>query len=148
MTMDDPQGVTSHQHHPGEQGPAEAPATNGEDLAALLTRLLDQAPGKTQKDLAAAAGIKYVTLNAWMNRTRGTTRIESSVLWALIDAFRGWGVELTPRDFFNAVGRPVPGPTNEEREQRLLRLYRDLPEDKQRDLVRDAEMMVRISRAS
>ncbi|MEU3096592.1 transcriptional regulator [Streptomyces sp. NPDC006967] len=128
--------MTSHQHRPAE------------DLAALLTRLLDQVPDRTQKDLAIEAGVRYPTLNAWMNRTRGTTRIETQTLWALIDALRRWGVEVQPNDVFEAAGRPVPGRAGEEREQRLLKLYRQLPEERQRDLVKDAEAMLRISRVS
>src|SRR5688572_25810937 len=124
MQMPDPQQVTSHQNHPGEPDPAEDHAHQGEDLAALLQRLLDQSQGKNQKDLATAAGISYQTLNAWMNRTRGTSRIDPDTLRSMVDVFRRWGVKTTPREFFEAVGRPVPGPTNEEREARLLRIYR------------------------
>lgn len=140
--------VSSHQHHPGEQGPAEDRAPRGEDLAALLSRLLDQTDGKNQKDLAAAAGIPYATVNAWMNRTRGTSRIDPDKLRALREAFRSWGVAVKVSDLFAAVGRPVPGPSDAEREARLLTLYRQLPVEKQRDLVRDAEAMLRISRVS
>jgi transcriptional regulator with XRE-family HTH domain len=146
--MLDPLYVTSHQNHPGEPDPAEDPARPGEDLAALLERFLSQAPGKTQKDLATEAGIKYPTLNAWMNRTRGTSRIEPEALRSLVAAFRRWGVEVTPKEMFEAAGRPVPGPAGGEREARLLNLYRQLPDDKQRALVNDAEAMLRVSRAS
>lgn len=116
------------------------------DLAILLERLLTQAPGRTQKDLASAAGISYPTLNAWMNRTRGTSRIDPEKLRAMVDVFRRWGVETTPREFFAAVGRPVPGPSGDEREARLLKLYRQLPEARQRALVQDAEAMLQVSR--
>ncbi|MET7438505.1 MULTISPECIES: transcriptional regulator [unclassified Streptomyces] len=117
-----------------------------EDLAALLERLLAQVPGRTQKDLASAAGISYPTLNAWMNRTRGTSRIAPEKLRAMVDVFREWGVRTTPREFFEAAGRPVPGPSADEREARLLMLYRQLPEARQRALLRDAEMMLQVSR--
>ncbi|MFM9602735.1 helix-turn-helix domain-containing protein [Streptomyces turgidiscabies] len=140
--------TTSHQHHPGEPDPAEDPAPQGEDLAALLRRLLDQADGKTPKDLATAAGVPYQTLNAWMNRTRGTSRIDPDILRALVDVFRSWGVQAVPREFFASVGRPVPGPSDAEREARLLTLYRQLPESKQRALVKDAEAMLAVSRVS
>ncbi|MGI5196530.1 helix-turn-helix domain-containing protein [Streptomyces sp. CA-288835] len=140
--------MTSHQSHPGEPGPAEGRAHPGEDLAALLQRLLDESNGKNQKDLATAAGISYQTLNAWMNRTRGTSRVDPDTLRSMVDVFRAWGVKTTPREFFEAVGRPVPGPTNEEREARLLKIYRQLPEDKQRALVKDAEAMLAVSRVS
>ncbi|MFE2045692.1 helix-turn-helix domain-containing protein [Streptomyces sp. NPDC059477] len=140
--------MTSHQNHPGEQGPAEDPPHRGEDLAALLQRLLGGAPGKTQKDLATAARISYPTLNAWMNRTRGTSRIEADTIRALVAAFRGWGVTVTPAEMFTAVGRPIPGRADQEREARLLRLYRQLPDEQQRAVVKYAEAMTAIAHAS
>ncbi|MFB6771097.1 helix-turn-helix domain-containing protein [Streptomyces sp. NPDC056337] len=140
--------MTSHQQHPGEQGPAEDPARPGEDLAALLDRLLAEAPGKTQKDLATEAGISYPTLNAWINRTRGTSRIDPDRLRDLVAAFRKWGVAVTPREMFAAAGRPVPGRTDVQREERLLRLYRQLPEDKQRDALKYVDALFRVSHVS
>lgn len=148
MRIPETLSVSSHQHDPGEQGPAEDRAHQGEDLAALLSRLLDETSGRNQKDLAAAAGIPYATVNAWMNRTRGTSRIDPDKLRALREVFRSWGVSVKVSDFFAAAGRPVPGPTDVEREARLLKLYRQLPEERQRDLVRDAEAMLRVSRVS
>ncbi|MFF5984366.1 helix-turn-helix domain-containing protein [Streptomyces olindensis] len=148
MEMHDPLNVTSPQNHPGESGPAEDRAPDGEDLAALLGRLLEQVPDRTQKELATQAGISYPTLNAWMNRTRGTSRISPDVLRSLVDAFRAWGVAITPREMFEAAGRPVPGRADEERETRLLRLYRQLPEAKQRDLLKFAEAMLRDAAAA
>ncbi|MFC7869689.1 transcriptional regulator [[Kitasatospora] papulosa] len=127
---------------------AEDPAPTGEDLAALLARLLEETGDRTQKDLAEAAGIKYPTLNAWMNRTRGTSRINPDDLRALGNVMRGWGVEVTPRALFEAAGRPVPGPTDEEREQRLLDIYRQLPTKGQRALIQSAEAMLAGARAS
>jgi len=44
------------------------------------------------------------------------------------------------------VGRPVPGPSGDEREARLLKLYRQLPESRQRALLKDAEAMLQVSR--
>ncbi|WP_328425929.1 helix-turn-helix domain-containing protein [Streptomyces sp. NBC_00443] len=139
--------MTSHQQDPGAPE-AEHPAPAGEDLAALLERLLAQAPDRTQKGLAEEAGISYQTLNAWMNRTRGTSRIDPEKLRAMVDVFRRWGVDTNIREFHQAVGRPAPGPTDRERESRLLRLYRQLPEEKQRLLVEDAEVMLKITSVS
>ncbi|MFD4787860.1 helix-turn-helix domain-containing protein [Streptomyces sp. NPDC058459] len=139
--------MTSHQNNPGEQGPAEAPAGRGEDLAALLTRVLSEAD-ITQKQLATDAGVPYATLNAWIKRTRGTSRVEAETLRTIASVLNRRGVELTPREVFNAAGRAVPGRSDEEREQHLLKLYRQLPEDKQRDLVRYAEAALSLSRAS
>ncbi|MGW0558053.1 helix-turn-helix domain-containing protein [Streptomyces sp. NPDC002926] len=138
--------MTSHQNHPAEPRPGDDGVREGEDLAALLERLLAKVSGKTQKDLASEAGISYPTLNAWMNRTRGTSRVEPEKLRAMVDVFRRWGLKTTPREFFQAVGRPVPGPSRDEREAKLLMLYRQLPEARQRALIQDAEAMLQVSR--
>ncbi|MGW3442228.1 helix-turn-helix domain-containing protein [Streptomyces sp. NPDC001076] len=147
--MPDPLIVTSHQNDPGEQGPAEAPASQGEDLAALLKRLLKQMPNRTPKDLASEAGISYATLNAWMNRTRGTSRIKTETLRELVRVLRDdWGLSVTPAEMFAAVGRAVPGGSDAEREARLLKIFRELPVDRQRDVVRYAEAQLTVSRVS
>ncbi|MFF0206027.1 helix-turn-helix domain-containing protein [Streptomyces sp. NPDC005017] len=138
--------MTSEPTPPTEPQAGDDPPHQGEDLADLLTRLLSGAQGRTQKDLAAQAGISYPTLNAWMNRTRGTSRIDPERLRAMVEVFRQWGVRTTPREFFEAVGRPVPGPNRDEREARLLKLYRQLPEARQRALLKDAEAMLQVSR--
>ncbi|MGW2047919.1 helix-turn-helix domain-containing protein [Streptomyces sp. NPDC001858] len=138
--------MTNQQSLPGDPAPGHDPERRDEDLAALLERLLAQTRGRTQKDLAAEAGISYPTLNAWMNRTRGTSRVDPEKLRAMVEAFRRWGVTTTPREFFEAVGRPVPGPSGDEREARLLKLYRQLPESRQRALLKDAEAMLQVSR--
>ncbi|KUN79364.1 helix-turn-helix domain-containing protein [Streptomyces griseoruber] len=138
--------MTNQRSDSGDPEPGDDPAPRDEDLAALLERLLAQAPGRTQKDLASEAGIAYPTLNAWMNRTRGTSRIDPEKLRAMVEVFRRWGVTTTPREFFESVGRPVPGPSGDEREARLLMLYRQLPESRQRALLKDAEAMLQVSR--
>lgn len=141
-------GVTNPQPDPGAPDPAEdsPPGTRG-DLAALLERLLDEAD-RTQKDLAEASDIKYPTLNAWMNRTRGTSRIAPEHLRKMATVLRGWGAEVTPREMFEAAGRAVPGPTDAEREARLLRIYRTLPARQQRSLIGIAEDMAAAIRIS
>jgi hypothetical protein len=144
MLIADPQDVTSPQHRPGAPT-AEDRAHEGEDLAALLARLLDEIPGKTQKDLATEAGIPYPTLNAWMNRTRGTSRIDTDLLRSMVDVLRRWGASVTPREMFAAVGRPVPGNSRDEREVRLLRLYRQLPDSQQRDAIKYVEALLQIT---
>ncbi|MFF1295000.1 MULTISPECIES: helix-turn-helix domain-containing protein [unclassified Streptomyces] len=140
--------MTNEQSRPEDPAPGHDPARRDEDLAALLEKLLARAPGKTQKDLASEAGISYPTLNAWMNRTRGTSRIDPEKLRAMVEVFRRWGVRTTPKEFFEAVGRPVPGPSGDEREARLLKLYRQLPESRQRALLKDAEAMLQVTRIS
>ncbi|MGW6296596.1 helix-turn-helix domain-containing protein [Streptomyces sp. NPDC055058] len=140
--------MTSRETPPSSPDAGDTPRRPGEDLAALLERLLAQSPGRSQKDLAREAGISYQTLNAWMNRTRGTSRISPERLRAMVEVFRRWGVRTTPKEFFEAVGRPVPGPGRDEREARLLKLYRQLPEARQRALIKDAEAMLQVSRIS
>ncbi|WAZ24480.1 helix-turn-helix domain-containing protein [Streptomyces cinnabarinus] len=138
--------MTNPQSRPEDPDPGHDPPRRDEDLAALLARLLTQAQGRTQKDLATEADISYPTLNAWVNRTRGTSRIEPEKLRAMVEVFRRWGVRTTPKEFFEAAGRPVPGPSEDEREARLLKLYRQLPEARQRALIKDAEAMLQVSR--
>ncbi|MFI9834433.1 helix-turn-helix domain-containing protein [Streptomyces sp. NPDC051913] len=138
--------MTNEASRPASPETGQDPPRRDEDLAALLERLLAQVPGRTQKDLAAETGISYPTLNAWMNRTRGTSRIDPEKLRVMVEAFRRWGVRTTPKEFFEAVGRPVPGPSGDEREARLLKLYRQLPEARQRALLKDAEAMLQVSR--
>ncbi|MEU6222294.1 transcriptional regulator [Streptomyces sp. NPDC047042] len=141
--------MTSHQHGPGEQGPAEDPAHEGEDLAALLQRLVEEKPDKTPKDLAVESGVPYATLNAWMRRTRGTSKIKSETLRDLVRVLRdAWGLSVTPAEVFASVGRAVPGGSDKARESRLLRVYRELPVDKQRDVLRYADALLTVSRAS
>ncbi|MFJ5778207.1 helix-turn-helix domain-containing protein [Streptomyces sp. NPDC093094] len=138
--------MTTQPTPPAEPEAGDDPTHQGEDLSSLLTRLLSASQGRTQKDLATEAGVSYPTLNAWMNRTRGTSRIDPERLRAMVEVFRRWGVRTTPREFFEAVGRPVPGPSRDEREARLLKLYRQLPEERQRALIKDAEAMLQVSR--
>ncbi|MFG2144105.1 helix-turn-helix domain-containing protein [Streptomyces sp. NPDC048696] len=134
--------MTTAQHPPGETDhPAEDPAA-GEDLAALLERALADV-GRNQKELAEEAGIKYPTLNAWMNRTRGWGRVDPEVWRSVAAALKKWGSNVTTADVFRAAGRAVPGPAEGERETRLLELYRRLPVTSQRALIACAEAMVR-----
>ena len=87
--MTDPLSVTNQRSRPSVDPEPRRHAQHGdEDLAALLERLLAQVPDRTQKDLAAESGISYPTLNAWMNRTRGTSRIDPEKLRAMVDVFR------------------------------------------------------------
>ncbi|MEV0090383.1 helix-turn-helix domain-containing protein [Streptomyces sp. NPDC050738] len=132
--------MTSDPNHPGEPHPAEDPAREGEDLAALLTRLLEEA-GRTQKDLALASGIKYQTLNSWLKRTRGTSRVDPEDLRKITAALRSWNVTITPKRIFEAAGRAVPGPTDSESERRLVEIYRQLPTRGQKALIQVASTL-------
>ena len=99
--MTDPLSVTNQRSRPSVDPEPRRHAQHGdEDLAALLERLLAQVPDRTQKDLAAESGISYPTLNAWMNRTRGTSRIDPEKLRAMVD-----GLHLP----CPAASRRVPG---------------------------------------
>ncbi|MCM2394331.1 helix-turn-helix domain-containing protein [Streptomyces albipurpureus] len=136
--------MTTGPHHPGDtpQAAAEDLPREGEDLGALLTRELDTV-GRTQKDLAAAAGITYSTLNHWIKGTRGTSRVDPEDFRRLAKALRNWGSQIRAGDVFRAAGRQVPGPSSAEREQRLLSIYRALPVGSQRALIQHAELLAR-----
>lgn len=122
-------------------------AVRSEDLAALLTRLLEEVE-RDQKELADEAGIPYPTLNAWVSRTRGTSRIPPDRLRDITNALRRLGADVTPRLVFEAAGRRIPGPTDKEREEKLLRIFRRMTREGQRALIQTAEAMERGSRAS
>ncbi|WP_405676842.1 helix-turn-helix domain-containing protein [Streptomyces sp. NBC_01511] len=128
--------MTTGQHDPTTEGPTP----DGEDLPALLLRLLAET-GRDQKELADATGITYSRLNNWLTRTRGTSRIDAEDLRALAVALQRWGAKVTPRQVFAANGRPTPGPAVEERERKLIDIYRSLPVQGQRALIQHAELL-------
>lgn len=148
-SVPDPQAVNTVQEHHGDEPDRLAgdSAPTGEDLAALLLRLLGEVQ-RDQKELATAAEIGYTRLNMWLTRKRGTSRVDPDELRRLAHALRAWGAKVTPKQVFEAAGRPVPGPSGDEREARLLRLYRQLPDDKQRDVVKYAEALLSVVRVS
>ncbi|MET7679359.1 transcriptional regulator [Streptomyces sp. NPDC005423] len=129
--------MTSRQNHPGEH-PAEEPAPRGENLGELLTRHL-HAVDRAPKELAEVAAVPYATLYAWLNGSRGTSRVPPERLRALASTLRSWGSSVTPREIFEAAGRPVPGPSDEEREQHLIKVFRRLGAKQQRTLIKVAE---------
>ncbi|MFD8970490.1 helix-turn-helix domain-containing protein [Streptomyces sp. NPDC059568] len=127
----------------GQSDPGDHPAADqSEELGALLTRALAQAD-KTQKDLAVAANVPYTTLNHWVAGRRGTSRVDPDVFRGMAEVLRRWGADITVRQIFAAAGRAVPGPSDQEREARLLKIYRALSTDRQRDLIQIAESMGR-----
>ncbi|MFJ2174386.1 helix-turn-helix domain-containing protein [Streptomyces sp. NPDC087851] len=135
--------VTTGQHHPGEHphvAAEAAPRPGGEDLGVILARALKDV-GKNQKDLAAAVAVSHSTLNHWVTGKRGTSRADPEIFRRMAEQLRAWGSDVTVRELFQAVGRRVPGPTDREREQRLLDIYRSLPVEAQRALVQTAEAM-------
>ncbi|MDT0567863.1 helix-turn-helix domain-containing protein [Streptomyces sp. DSM 3412] len=140
--------MTTAPSHSGEPDrPADDSTPKGEDLAALLLRLLPETQ-HTQKELATATGIKYTRLNQWLTGKRGTTRVETDELHRIADALAQWGADVTRKQIFEASGRPVPGRASEEREARLLKIYRALPDAQQRDVVKYAEAMAAVTRVS
>ncbi|MFI2033675.1 helix-turn-helix domain-containing protein [Streptomyces bottropensis] len=140
--------MTTPPSHSGEPyRPADDSTPKGEDLAAIVLRLLAETE-HTQRELSDATGIKYTRLNMWLTGKRGTSRVETDELRSLADAFTRWGANFTPKQIFEASGRPVPGRASEEREARLLKIYRALPDAQQRDVVKYAEAMAAVSRVS
>ncbi|MFD8597000.1 helix-turn-helix domain-containing protein [Kitasatospora sp. NPDC059646] len=124
---------------------AEAGAVGaGEDLSSLIRRALAEA-GLNQTWLARETGIPLPTINAWVNRTRGTDgRIDPDRLRAIAGALPG----VTVAEVFESAGRRAPGDLDAEREKKLLRLYRSLPTTQQRILIEQAELLARTARAS
>lgn len=113
----------------------------GENLAALIKRSLGDA-GRTQSWLAQESGIPLATINAWWTGRRTTG--DPDRLRALAEVLPG----VTVAEVFAAGGRRAPAALDEERERKLLRLYRELPVDQQRMLVQQAELLAKMSRAS
>jgi transcriptional regulator with XRE-family HTH domain len=131
--------VTTPEQGDDELDPA---ATDGEDLAELILGALSDT-GHSQKELAETTGITRSRLNSWLTRERGTSRISPDDLRAIANTLRKWGATgVTPGRVFRATGRPVPGPANEERERRLLAIFRALPTRSQRALLDHAEAML------
>lgn len=123
-------------------GQAAGPKEAGEDLVELIFRILGER-GMSQKQLAEASGIPLSTINAWLTRRRGTKGVDPDKLRALAAAL---GVPV--RIVFAGAGRQTPAPLDEEREAKLLRLYRNLTVQGQRALVQTAEALNQTSRAS
>jgi transcriptional regulator with XRE-family HTH domain len=120
-------------------------APGGEDLAALIQRVISDNPGLTQKAIAEASGIPHATINAWITRRRGQGgRIDPDVLRALAAALPG----VTVAEVFESSGRRVPADLNVEREQRLVKLFRNLSPEGQRAVIQTAEALSRAPRAS
>jgi transcriptional regulator with XRE-family HTH domain len=129
-----------------DSGPVTKPsdaAREREDVAALVKRRL-KAKGMTQRDLADETGIPYSTLNAWITRRRGGGGgINPDQLRLLAEH-----LDVTAKAMFEANGRQVPGELSQEREAKLLRLFRNLTTEGQRALIQTAEALTRGTRAS
>lgn len=114
--------------------------TKGEDLAALILRVIDENPGLSQKAIAEKSGIPLATINAWVTRRRGTSgRIDPDTLRKLATVLP----KTTVAQVFNATGRRAPAHLDEEREKKMLRLWRAMDAQQQRTILDMAEVMVR-----
>jgi transcriptional regulator with XRE-family HTH domain len=121
---------------------AERP-DDGENLAALLSRLLGKR-GISQARLAEETGIPLATLNTWVRGKRTPSGASgATALRALAQH-----LDATPAEFFEAAGRRAPGPLSEEREEKLLQIYRGLSVQGQRSVIQHAETLASMSRAS
>ncbi|MGD1219961.1 XRE family transcriptional regulator [Streptomyces krungchingensis] len=99
-----------------------------EDLAQLLARLKDTY-GVNNSEIARRIGVAPATVNAWVNRQRGTGRgPRRAALQALAEQFP----KFTAEEIFAAAGRETPGPLSPESEERILELWRGLTEEQQR----------------
>ncbi|TJZ55575.1 hypothetical protein FCH28_09545 [Streptomyces piniterrae] len=98
-----------------------------EDLAQLIKRLKDHYT-VTESEIARRIGVAPATVNAWVNRKRGTGRgPNTDKLRALASEFPAFSeVEI-----FAAAGRKAPGPLNPDAEERILALFRGLTAEQQ-----------------
>lgn len=98
------------------------------DLAQLLA-LIKDAYGVTETAIARRIGVAPSTVNAWVNRTRGTGRgPNADKLRALAEAFPQFSEDVV----FAAAGRTSPGPLSPDAEERIIALWRGLTADQQR----------------
>lgn len=98
-----------------------------EDLAQLLARIKSE-HDVNESEIARRIGVAPATVNAWVNRKRGTGRGPAQKnLEALAREFR-----LDREEVFRAARRESPGPLSPEAEARILELYRGLTEEQQR----------------
>ncbi|MEU7155117.1 helix-turn-helix domain-containing protein [Streptomyces chrestomyceticus] len=98
-----------------------------ETLADLIKRLKDEYD-VTESAIARRIGVAPATVNAWVHSKRGTGRGPNpDKLRALAEAFP----KFTEREIFAAAGRKVPGPVDDDAEQRILALYRSLTAEQQ-----------------
>lgn len=119
----------------------DARPDDAETLSSMLLRAFAEHPELTQKDVAQRAGISPVTLNTWVQGTRGTSgRIKSEHLRKLADALPS---EYTVARVHQAAGRRTPGPLGAERREKLLGIFGELTEKQQRALIEIADVLRR-----
>lgn len=95
-----------------------------EDIATLLKRVMSE-HRLSQKDIADRSGIPFQTISAWVSRKRKPSLSPrgKDQLRALAGALPGVSVA----DAFEAAGATVPGELDAAAEERVLRIYRNLP---------------------
>jgi transcriptional regulator with XRE-family HTH domain len=111
-----------------------------DDLAALIERVMDEKDW-TLSTLARRSGLKTSTLHSWKSGDRATgSRGPSPEL--LRQLAKGAGVPVA--EVFEAAGRHVPAPMDDEDERRFLHMWRSLDSADRRVL--DATMQAMIER--
>lgn len=93
-----------------------------DELAALITRVMDEKQW-TLSTLARRSGLSLSTLHSWKQGERGTGSRGPSP-----DKLRqlAQGAGLTVAEVFDAAGRKVPEPMEDEEERRFVHLFREL----------------------
>lgn len=98
-----------------------------EDFADLLNRL-KSTYDVNESEIARAINVAPATVNAWVNRKRGTGRgPRPDTLRALSAAYP----KFTVAEIFASTGRKAPGPLAPEAEARLMELFRELTPEQQ-----------------
>lgn len=106
----------------------EGQTVAGEDFAQLIKRLKD-VYGVNESQIARAIGVAPATVNAWVNRTRGTGRgPRPDTLRALAAAYP----RFTEGEIFAAAGRKVPGELSDSAERELHEVFGELTEEQQK----------------
>lgn len=93
-----------------------------DDLAALIDRVMREKDW-TLSTLARRSGLSVSTLHSWKSGDRATGSRGPSP-----DKLRqlATGASLTVAEVFEAAGRHVPAPMDDEEERRFLHLFRTL----------------------
>lgn len=101
-----------------------------DDLATLINRVMDE-KGWTLSTLARRSGLSTSTLHSWKSgdRATGTRGPSPDKLRQLAS-----GANLPVATVFEAAGRHVPAPIDDEEERRFLQLFRTLDGEDRRVL--------------
>lgn len=94
----------------------------GEDVPALLRRVIDR-HGGNQSAVARAIGVNIGTFNSWVNGTRVPS---GENLRKLAN-----GTGINEAAWVAAAGRKVPAELDEDREKRIMALWRSFTPEEQ-----------------